>query len=144
MIRLPFFIFRSFPYRAGFFLLLLLQVLHRGGEHQLDAVELIDLAGAGVIVHGGDIGVGIGLAQGLDDAFAHNVVGQAGEGLDASPYWLPMDRKGLARSAICSMGMGGSKRRLFSRASRAGLRRARMAPTPSFAVAAEVQLLPKN
>ena len=51
-----------------------IQILARGREHELDAVELVDLGCAGVIVHGDDIGLGIGAAQGLDDALADDVV----------------------------------------------------------------------
>ena len=32
-------------------------------HHQLNAVELIDLAGAGGVIHGSDVGPGVGLAQ---------------------------------------------------------------------------------
>ena len=51
-----------------------IQILARGREHELDAVELVDLGSARVIVHGDDIGLGIGAAQGLDDALADDVV----------------------------------------------------------------------
>ena len=54
-----------------------------GGQHQLDSVQLVHLAGAGVIVYGDDVGAGILPAQLLDDALAHDVVGQAAEGLGA-------------------------------------------------------------
>ena len=50
------------------------QIFARGREHELDTVELVDLGCAGVIVHGDDIGLGIGAAQGLDDALADDVV----------------------------------------------------------------------
>lgn len=49
-------------YCGGFFLG---QTLFRGGEHQLDAVELVDLRRAGVVVHGYDVGLGIGFFSAL-------------------------------------------------------------------------------
>ena len=51
-----------------------IQIFARGGEHELDAIELVDLGSAGVIVHGDDIGLGIGAAQGLDDTLADDVI----------------------------------------------------------------------
>lgn len=59
------------------------QVLLGGGEHQLDAVQLIDLAGAGIVVDGYDVGAGESLAQLFDHALAHHMVRQAAEGLGA-------------------------------------------------------------
>ncbi len=47
------------------------KVLFCGGQEQLDPIELVDLAGAGVIIHGGDVCPGVGLLQRLDDPFAH-------------------------------------------------------------------------
>ena len=58
-------------------------ILGGGGEHQLDAVQLIDLAGTGIVVDRHDIGSGILFAQFLDHALAYYVVGQAAEGLAA-------------------------------------------------------------
>ena len=37
------------------------KILFGGGEHQLDTVELVDFAGARVVVHGGDIGLRVSL-----------------------------------------------------------------------------------
>lgn len=51
-------------------------------QHQLDPVELIDLAGTGVIVHRRDVCPGIGLPQGLDDALADDMVRKTGKGLN--------------------------------------------------------------
>ena len=53
------------------------------GEHEFDAVQLVDLGGAGVVVYGYDVGLGVALAQKLDNALAYNVVGQAGKWLNA-------------------------------------------------------------
>ena len=53
------------------------------GQHQLDAVLLVDLGGAGVIVDGYDVGVGVVVLQAAHHALAHDVVGQAAEGLGA-------------------------------------------------------------
>ena len=52
-------------------------------QHQFDPVQLIYLAGAGIVVDGYDIGLWISLSQRLDDALAHHMVGQAAEGLCA-------------------------------------------------------------
>ena len=54
-----------------------------GGQHQLDAVQLVDLAGARIVIHGHDIGLREGLAELLDHAFSHHMVGEAAEGLRA-------------------------------------------------------------
>jgi len=53
------------------------------GQHELDAVFLVDLCRAGVVVHGDDVGVGVIVLQGADHALADDVVGQAAEGLGA-------------------------------------------------------------
>ena len=63
--------------------LLCVQRTLRRGEHQLDAVELVDLARAGVVVHGGNVGLGIGGLQRLDDALADDMIRQARKGLNA-------------------------------------------------------------
>ena len=57
------------------------QILLGRGKHQLNAVELIDLAGAGIVVDGYDVGKGVAVPQLLDDAFSDHMVGQAGKGL---------------------------------------------------------------
>ena len=43
-------------------------VLHSGGQHQFDAVELVNFAGAGVVVDSDDVRLGMRGAQSLDDA----------------------------------------------------------------------------
>ena len=63
--------------------LLFFQIFIGGGEHQLDAVELVDLARAGVVVHGNDVRPRVRLAQRLDDALADHMVRQARKRLDA-------------------------------------------------------------
>ena len=50
-------------------------------EHQFDAVELIDFAGARVVVDGRDVGFGEAFAQRFDHALAGDVIGQAGKWL---------------------------------------------------------------
>ena len=55
----------------------------RHGEHELDAVELVDLGGARVVVDGHDVGLGVSGAQRPEHALADDVVGQAREGLGA-------------------------------------------------------------
>ena len=52
----------------------------RDGKHELDAVLLVDARGAGVVVDGDDVGLGIHLADLADLALADDVVGQAAEG----------------------------------------------------------------
>ena len=54
-----------------------------GGEHQLDTVQLIDLAGAGIVIDGHHIGFWISSAQLLNHALAHHMVRQTAEGLGA-------------------------------------------------------------
>ena len=58
-------------------------VLLRHRDHELDAVQLVHLGGARVVVHGHDVALRVAAAQLLDDRLAHHVVGQAGEGLRA-------------------------------------------------------------
>ena len=48
-------------------------------QHKFDAVQLVDFAGAGVIIDGDDIRLLILTAQLFDDALAHDVVWQAAE-----------------------------------------------------------------
>ena len=55
------------------------EVLLGHGDHELDAVELVHLGGAGVVVHGHDVALRVHLAQALDHGLAHHVVGQARE-----------------------------------------------------------------
>ena len=65
-------------FRASF---ALLQILLGGGEHEFDSVELVDFAGAGIVVDGYDVGGRICLPQSLDNALTYHVVRQAAEGL---------------------------------------------------------------
>ena len=46
------------------------------GQHELDPVLLVDLGGAGVVVDGNNIGVGVVLLQLADHTLAHDMVGQ--------------------------------------------------------------------
>lgn len=62
---------------------LFVQIFLRGGEHQLDAVELIDFACAGIVVDGYNIRAGEAFAQFLDHAFSNNMIWQAAKGLGA-------------------------------------------------------------
>ena len=59
------------------------QVLLRGGQHQLDSVQLVHFTGTGIIIHGGNVRLGIGFFQHFHDALSHHMVGKAGKGLDA-------------------------------------------------------------
>ena len=61
----------------------LLQLFPADGKHQLDAVLLVDLRRAGVIVDRDDVGVGLDLLDAADSALAVDVVGQAAERLRA-------------------------------------------------------------
>ena len=54
---------------------LFFQILIGGGQHELDAVQLVDFAGTGVIVDGHDVGQRVLVPQLLDDAFSHHMVG---------------------------------------------------------------------
>ncbi len=65
----------------------LFQVFLCCGEHQLDTVQLVYLAGSRIVVDGYDIGLGIFFADLLDHAFSHNMVWKAGEGLGADNVW---------------------------------------------------------
>ena len=75
----------------------LLHAALRRGEQQLDAVELIDLAGTGVIVHCGNVGPGVHLPQRLDNALAHHVVGQARKGLDKLIEFIRGSKRGVIK-----------------------------------------------
>ena len=59
------------------------QVLLRGGQHQLDSVQLVHFTGTGIIIHGGNVCLGLGFFQHLHDAFSHNMIGKTGKRLDA-------------------------------------------------------------
>ena len=52
-------------------------------DHELNAVELVDLGRAGVVVHRDDVALGMLTAQLLDHGLAHHVIGQARKGLRA-------------------------------------------------------------
>ena len=66
----------------------LVQLLAGHGQHQFDAVFLVDAGRAGVVVHGGDVRVRVQGADLIDHALAHNVVRQTAERLQ--------DHKGTA------------------------------------------------
>lgn len=53
------------------------------GQHQLNSVELVYFAGAGVEVDRHYIRLRITPSKLLDDAFSYYMIGQAGEGLCA-------------------------------------------------------------
>ena len=55
----------------------------RGGDHELEPVELIDLTGARVVVDADDVGLRVAAADLAEHALADDVVGQAAEGLAA-------------------------------------------------------------
>ena len=57
--------------------LVFVDVFESHGEHEFDAVELVDLAGAWVVVDGCDVGVGVEFAEAFDHALACDVVGEA-------------------------------------------------------------------
>ena len=52
-------------------------------DHELNAVELVDLGRTGIVVHRDDIALGVLTAQLLDHGLAYHVIGQAREGLRA-------------------------------------------------------------
>ena len=58
-------------------------VLLGHADHELDTVELVDLARARVVVNGHDIALRVQTAQLLAHSLAHHMVGQAREGLRA-------------------------------------------------------------
>ena len=64
-----------------FFFFLLLECLVSRCEHQLDAVELVDLAGSRIVIDRNDIRLGVYLFDRLYDALADDVIRQASEGL---------------------------------------------------------------
>ena len=51
------------------------------GEHEFDAVFQIDPGGAGIIVHGHQIGLGIAFLDLAHHALGHNMIGQTAKGL---------------------------------------------------------------
>ena len=53
------------------------------GDHELEPVELVDLAGTQVIVDADDIGLRVEAPDLAEHALSHHVVGQASEGLAA-------------------------------------------------------------
>ena len=59
------------------------QIFLGSGKHQLDTVQLVDFAGARIIVYGNNIGLRITAAQLLDNAFSDNMVGQTAKWLGA-------------------------------------------------------------
>ena len=61
----------------------LFQILLGRREHQLDSVQLVNLACTRIVINGYDIGQGILSSQLFDHTFADYVVRQAGEGLCA-------------------------------------------------------------
>ena len=52
-------------------------------NHKFDAVELVDLGCAGVIVNGHDVALGVHLSQALDNGLTDHMVRQARKGLCA-------------------------------------------------------------
>ena len=59
------------------------------GQHQLDAVLLVDLGGARVIVNGYDVAPGVVVLQLSDHTLSYDVVGQAAKGLGADDVGHP-------------------------------------------------------
>ena len=55
---------------------LMIQVFMGSSQHQLDPVQLVYLAGSGIIVHGNDVGFRMLAAQLLDDALSNDMVGR--------------------------------------------------------------------
>ena len=68
--------FSSYINRSG-------QFFPRSGEHQLEAVLLIDSAGTGIVVYGDDIYVGISFFDGAHHTLAADMIWQAAERLHA-------------------------------------------------------------
>ncbi len=66
-----------------------LHILEGRGEHELDAVQLVDFGSTGVVVDGHEIGVGVVCTDLLQYALSDDVVGQAAEGLDADDVLGP-------------------------------------------------------
>ena len=76
---------------AGTNLAALSSLHHKGGgDHELNTVELVDLAGAGIVVNGHDIGLREAAAHLPEHALADHVVGQAGKGLAAHDIGHPV------------------------------------------------------
>ena len=65
-------------------------VLVRGGDHQLDAVELVHLGGTRVVVDRDDVGLRVLSAQLGEHAASHHVVRQAGERLRTDDVRRPV------------------------------------------------------
>ena len=74
-VRLPFFLFG--------------RVFAGCGQHELDAVELVDFTGAGIVIDRSDVGHGVEASDVFDDTLAYDMVGKAAERLD-TPVSLPM------------------------------------------------------
>lgn len=122
---------------------LMIQVFMGSSQHQLDPVQLVYLAGSGIIVHGNDVGFRMLAAQLLDDALSNDMVGRQPKGWtqtmflvpplmssnispvrnQPSPVWFPRETKPLAMDARYLIFVGGVKWTLFSRAIRADLRK---------------------
>ena len=60
-----------------------LKIFYCCGKHQPNSVQLIDLAGTGIVVDGHNVGLGIGPADLFNDTFSHNVIWQTTERLSA-------------------------------------------------------------
>ena len=70
--------------RSLFFLIFYSSIIFpRGGEHEFDAVFLVDFGRGRVVVDRDDVGVLVHLFEGADGALARDVVGQAAERLGA-------------------------------------------------------------
>lgn len=50
-------------------------------QHHFDAVDLVDLAGSGVVIKGDDADAGVALFDGFEHAATGDMVGQTGKGL---------------------------------------------------------------
>ena len=74
----------AFGKRRVFLRLLLLQILHRRRQHQLDTIQLVYFAGTGIVVDSHDVGVGIAMANFFDHTFTYDMVWQAGKRLDTN------------------------------------------------------------
>ena len=55
--------------------------LARIGEHELDAVFLVDSGSARIVVNGNQVDVRVRLLDGLHHPFAYDVIGQTSKGL---------------------------------------------------------------
>ena len=53
------------------------------GQHQLDAVFLIDAGGTGIIVDGNDVGGGVIVLNFTEHPLSDNVIGETAKGLSA-------------------------------------------------------------